>query len=127
MHVNRDSKNIKAISPAHGHAHTFSKSERERIHCYLFQHACMHSRRIYSLWHVRVLQPLKTYQSNRARLASILQLSLKPRLARSRSCKTTRSFGCCDKRGPFLMNFAPSIPIIVCLATNYAFPFIFSS
>lgn len=134
--MRRDSKN-KVLSSVY--ARTRVRNHRECT--YLFQHTyacvCVHSRRIYSLWHVRVLQPLKTYQSSATELASTLYactITVIPRLARS--YRTAQSFGRCDRRWaagfigfPREMNFARSIVpnYAPCLATNYALPFISSS
>lgn len=118
-------------------AHAFEITVNARICFSTRMRVCVHSRRIYSLWHVRVLQPLKTYQSSATELASILYactITVIPRLARS--YRTAQSFGRCDRRWaagfigfPREMNFARSIVpnYAPCLATNYALPFISSS
>lgn len=118
-------------------AHAFEITVNARICFSTRMRVCVHSRRIYSLWHVRVVQPLKTYQSSATELASTLYactITVIPRLARS--YRTAQSFGRCDRRWaagfigfPREMNFARSIVpnYAPCLATNYALPFISSS
>lgn len=117
--------------------HTHVRNHRERANSLVSISArvcaCVHSRRIYSLWHVRVLQPLKTYQSsaNRAQLASTLDpataVKTPPRLARDRTGRQDLSIDAgLIGFPPREMNFARSIPNYICLATNYASPFVFS-
>lgn len=92
MHVRRDSKN-KVLSSVY--ARTRVQNHRECT--YLFQHT--RARRIYSLWHVRVVQ-----KPTNPRPPSWLQpstlyactITVIPRLARS--YRTAQSFGRCDRR-----------------------------
>lgn len=110
--------------------HTHVRNHRERANSLVSISArvcaCVHSRRIYSLWHVRVLQPLKTYQSsaNRAQLASTLDPAVKtpPRLARDRTGRQDLSI---DSRSHREMNFARSIPNYTVFSNQLCFSFCF--
>lgn len=116
--------------------HTHVRNHRERANSLVSISArvcaCVHSRRIYSLWHVRVLQPLKTYQSsaNRAQLASTLDpataVKTPPRLARDRTGRQDLSIDAgLIGFPPREMNFARSIPNYTVFSNQLCFSFCF--
>lgn len=121
-------------------AHAFEITVNARICFSTRMRVCVHSRRIYSLWHVRVVQPLKTYQSSATELASTLDPIRVYNYRYPPSCSIVQDGSIfryrCDRRWaagfigfPREMNFARSIVpnYAPCLATNYALPFISSS